>query len=214
MSDTRARILSHATEVLTSVGYAAFTVAAVRDALGLSSGSMFHAFPSKQALAAAVYVEGMADYQQVALAALESASDPESAVRALIAAHLTWVEKHRSLAGFLFTTLPDEVMELAQQPLSDHNSAFFTRLSGLFRSASSAGLMGRVEWPLAHALCIGPAQEYCRKWTRGAAARPPREAIGTLQKAALAALASTRSARSTRPRRRRPQRGKARSHTA
>jgi AcrR family transcriptional regulator len=42
---------------LPRVGYAAFTMASVRDTLGLSNGSVFHAFPSKAALAAAVYVE-------------------------------------------------------------------------------------------------------------------------------------------------------------
>jgi AcrR family transcriptional regulator len=66
VADTRARILKEGTEQFARGGYAAFTLASVRDALQLSSGSMFHAFASKAALAAAVYVEGMSAYQLVA----------------------------------------------------------------------------------------------------------------------------------------------------
>ena len=198
MSSTRAQILKEATQQLTSVGYTAFTVASVRDALGLSSGSMFHAFASKPALAAAVYVEGMSAYQRAALDAIEAEPDPAGAVSALIATHLCWIQDHPELARYLFSTLPTEVMELAQQPLSERNAAFYQRVEALFRSATAAGLMGPLDLSVAHALCIGPAQEYGRKWTRGLATAPPRALIRTLQAAALAGLASTRPARRTR----------------
>src|ERR1700759_106942 len=96
--DTRSRIVAEATRQLTEHGYAAFTIAAGRDALALSSGSMFHAFRSKPALAAAVYVEGMADYQRSATAAIRGEDDPARALGAWIAAHLGWIEDRRDLA--------------------------------------------------------------------------------------------------------------------
>lgn len=165
-------------------------MASVRDALALSSGSVFHAFASKAALAAAVYVEGMSDYQRAASQAL-AAPDAESALRQLIAVHLGWIEDHRALARYLFGTLPDEVMVLAKAPLAERNAEFFASLESLYQRAADAGLSARLEQRLAQALCIGPAQEYGRQWTRGNASISPRRVTRTLQDAAIAALAST-----------------------
>jgi hypothetical protein len=165
-------------------------------------------------LAAAVYVEGMSDYQRVAIAAVDAATDAMTALNAWIAAHLSWVQQRRALAGFLFGTLPDEVMVLASEPLSECNAAFYARMESLFRSAVDAGLMGEVDLSLAYALCIGPAQEYCRRWTRGAAATPPRALTGALQTAALAALATTCPRMRNIDKRAATQRGRARDRKA
>ncbi|HKU38878.1 MAG TPA: TetR/AcrR family transcriptional regulator [Polyangiales bacterium] len=193
--DTRQRIVAEATRQLTRTGYAAFTIAAVRDALELSSGSMFHAFASKPALAAAVYVENMAEYQRSALAAIRRSSDPKRGICAWIAAHLGWIEDHRDVARYLFSTLPDDVMAEAAPALAEHNAAFYAALEQLFENAAAAGLMGRLERRVAQVICIGPAHEYGRQWTRGDVATPPRKLSRTLQRAALAGLAATRTAR-------------------
>jgi AcrR family transcriptional regulator len=195
VKDTRERILAEATRQILRDGYAACSVASVRDALGLSSGSMFHAFPSKPALAAAVYVEGMAGYQRVACAAMRRHGEVEQALRRFIATHLAWIEDHRELARFLFATLPDEVAAEASKPLEQHNLAFFAGEAALFERATRAGLMAELPRPLAHALCIGPSQEYGRLWTRGEVGARPRRVTRLLQDAALAALASTASQR-------------------
>jgi AcrR family transcriptional regulator len=201
MSGTRERILAEATRQLLRDGYAAFAVARVRDALELSSGSMFHAFSSKPALAAAVYAEGMVEYQRAAVAAIQRAAGPAEALRALIRTHLAWIEDHRDLARFLFATPPDEVAAELAAPLASHNAAFYAEESALFARAAEAGLMGALPRALAHALCVGPAQEYGRLWTRGDATAPPRRVTRALQDAALAALAATITRRA-RPKRR------------
>ncbi|MGW4092037.1 TetR/AcrR family transcriptional regulator [Nocardia sp. NPDC004750] len=187
---TRERILAEATEQLLAKGYASFTVAGVRDRLGLSSGSMFHAFGSKAELAAAVYVSGMLDYQRTMLACLDAPDvGAEQAIRAMLAAHLGWVEDHRDLARFLFATLPDEVAGFAETELAQHNRVFFDALERRYRE-----LIGTAEpgggYPMAHAICAGPAQEYCRQWVRGRVAARPRTLTATFQEAAIAALAT------------------------
>ncbi|MBL1075925.1 TetR/AcrR family transcriptional regulator [Nocardia sp. 2] len=189
---TRDRILAEATSQLLTKGYPAFTVAAVRDALGLSSGSMFHAFPSKPALAAAVYVTGMRDYQRAAVAGLAT-SDPEDAVRAFIAAHLAWVEDHRDLARFLFATQPPELAAHAEPELAQHNREFYAALTACYRALPVAGALGSGTsdpggYPAIHAVALGPAQEYCRQWVRGTVDTPPRTLVPALQQAAIAGL--------------------------
>lgn len=184
-------ILAEATRQLGEGGYAAFTVASVRDALGLSSGSMFHAFASKAALAAAVYVEGMAAYQAEALAAIQGAPSAQAAVCAWVNTHLVWIERNRELSRYLFSTLPADVFEEAAQPLAAHNERYYAGLKALFTRATQAGLVGRVPHKVTHVLCIAAAHEYGRMWTRGLVEEPPTRVSQRLQHAALAALAST-----------------------
>ncbi|MEU2101559.1 TetR/AcrR family transcriptional regulator [Nocardia sp. NPDC019255] len=188
---TRERILAEATRQLLAKGYASFTVAGVRDRLGLSSGSMFHAFGSKAELAAAVYVSGMLDYQRTVLERLDAPdAGADQAIRAMLAAHLGWVQDHRELAGFLFATLPDEVVGYAEPELAQHNRVFFGALQRRYLELLGAAEAGGEGYPVAHAICVGPAQEYCRQWVRGRVTAPPRTLTATLQEAAVAALAT------------------------
>lgn len=191
VSSTRRRILDEATAQLLARGYSAFTIAGVRDRLGLSSGSMFHAFASKPALVAAVYVEGMRNYQESAIAAIEGRADPVGAIEDWIAAHLRWVSTHPELARFLFATQPPEVMDEAALPLADANAAFSTAVEGILCAAVAGGLMAPVSTALGHSLVMGATQEYCRRWTRGDAVDDPVDLITIHQRAAIAALRST-----------------------
>jgi hypothetical protein len=127
----------------------------------------------------------------VASAALAAESAPERALMALIAAHLGWIEDHQALARYLFGSLPDEVLALAEPPLAAHNARFFAVLDALYQRLARAGFMGALDRSTARALCIGPAQEYGRQWTRGMTKEPPRKRVRVLQRAALAALATT-----------------------
>lgn len=190
---TRRRILEEATRQLLEKGYPAFTIAGVRDALGLSSGSMFHAFASKPALVGEVYVQGMRDYQDVAVAAITSVDDPAQAIRAWIEAHLSWVTAHRELARFLFSGQPDEVVAASADGLADANAAFYKAVEDLFAAAVDVGLMAPLPLGVGYSLVMGPTQEYCRRWTRGAAGDDPITLAGPFTRAARAALLATRT---------------------
>ena len=192
MLTTRDRIVAEATRQLLEVGTEAFTVASVRDALRLSSGSMFHAFGSKPALVAEVYVRGMRSYQREAVAALTAHTDPARAIEAWIETHLRWVTENRDLADYLFSTQPAAVRDEAAGPLQEANEAFYAAAGDVFDRAAAAGLMAPLSLDVAHALTMGPTQEYCRRWTRAAALDPPTELTSTFTRAAQSALAASR----------------------
>ena len=191
MTTTRQRILDEATAQLLERGYSNFTIASVRDALGLSSGSMFHAFASKPALAAEVFVSGMRSYQRAAMEAIADLDEPVAAVEAWIEAHLRWVSGHRDLARFLFATQPDEVMAAAAGPLAEANDAFTKTVDDLLHHAVEAGALAPLPAGVAHSLAMGAVQEYSRRWTRGAAPVDPAALVGTFQRAAVQAMRST-----------------------
>lgn len=79
----------------------------------------------------------------------------------------------------------------ATAQLGTLNAAFHVALDSCYAAAIEQGLMAPLQRQLAHAICIGPAQEYCRQWIRGNATRPPREVSQTIANASLAALRST-----------------------
>ncbi|MEZ5246076.1 MAG: TetR/AcrR family transcriptional regulator [Acidimicrobiales bacterium] len=188
---TRERILNEATRQLLELGYSAFTMVSVRDALGLSSGSMFHAFESKPALVAEIYVEGMRRYQSTAIEALTSTPDPVAAVESLVETHLCWVRDNRELARFLFSTQPDEVIDAAAPTLTDANTVFFSAVESVLDAAVEAGVMAPLPPGVGHSVLMGAVQEYCRQWTRGTTTVDPGDLVGVYQRVAVAAMRAT-----------------------
>src|SRR5437764_15041823 len=97
-----AAILQAALEAFDEHGFAAATVEEIRVRSGASIGSIYHHFGGKEGIAAELYVQGVRDYQDGFVRALERhAGDAEAGVRALVRHHLRWVQRHPRLARFL-----------------------------------------------------------------------------------------------------------------
>jgi acyl-CoA thioester hydrolase len=191
MADTKTRILKHTLGILSDRDAQSLIMRDIAGDLNISSGSLFHAFPNKQALLAACFAEGIRRYHDEAIKALERTDEPIGALRALIAAHLLWIEGNAGLARFLFTSLPTEVDTDAKALATQTNRRFAAALGDLFASLTSDGAMADVSPQLAHSLAIGPSQEYCRKWLRNTTETRPSTFIKSFEGAAVAALAAT-----------------------
>ena len=61
-SSTRSRLLDAAATVFLAHGYAAASMDMVRQAAGVSNGSLYHHFPSKALLADALYAHTLRDF--------------------------------------------------------------------------------------------------------------------------------------------------------
>ncbi len=103
LTDTRRRVLDVALECFLADGYEQTTIARIRKLSGTSNGALFHHFPSKEAIADALYVEAIASFQAGLwdLLSREPAS-LRDAVRGTIAHQLTWTEQHADLARFIY----------------------------------------------------------------------------------------------------------------
>ncbi len=76
---------------------------AVRERAGISNGSLFHFFRSKEALGATLYQEGILNYQHGLLETLGAhTTNAASGISALVNFHLQWVEENVQLSRFLF----------------------------------------------------------------------------------------------------------------
>src|SRR5882724_3053789 len=101
--DRRQTILDAALACFVEKGLLATTIDEIRLAAGASIGSLYHHVDSKDDLAAALYVEGLRDYQEGAIAELRARPGAEQGVKAAVVHHLRWVMCHNDLARFIFS---------------------------------------------------------------------------------------------------------------
>jgi AcrR family transcriptional regulator len=166
--DRREKILAAARDVFVEAGFAAATIDEIRARSGASVGSIYHHFGGKEGLAAALYVEGLGDYQRGLLDALRgSRDDAEAGIKAVVRHHLRWVQANRTLAQFLLTRREPEVRLASQAPLRDLNREMFAELDGWIAHHVEAGAIAPLSRDALYAVAIGPAQELSRHWLAG-----------------------------------------------
>jgi len=92
--DRRERILSSSAELFATKGIAATTVRDIGETAGVFSGSLYHYFKSKNAIASEILDRFMADIQQRFDRVDERANNPADSVQGLILETLLVIEEH------------------------------------------------------------------------------------------------------------------------
>jgi AcrR family transcriptional regulator len=181
-SDARNRLLHVARRRFAVDGALVPTLDEVRREADVSVGALYHHFPDKPALAAAVYAQLIGEYQAGFVNMLREHDTAESGIRGGVAYHLRWVSEHRGEARLL---LGDR---LDSPALRDANRDFFSAVRDWWRPHHTYGALRPMRLGITAALWLGPAQEYSRYWIAGGDAQMPREAVETFASAAWAAL--------------------------
>jgi AcrR family transcriptional regulator len=132
---------------------------AVRQRAGVSNGSLFHHFPSRQALTTAVLAAGLRDHQRTLLDQLDGA-DAERGVGGVVRRHLQWVQEHPAVARLLLSTT-DLPAGALPAPVLVENREFFGAVA---RWLTARGWTGEPELFVLVALWIGPSHECSRRW--------------------------------------------------
>jgi AcrR family transcriptional regulator len=188
-ADTRRCILEAALVCFLEDGYEQATVSRIRERSGVSNGAFFHHFPSKEALADALYVEGIASFQLGLWEMLRRRPRSlRTAVRGTIAHQLSWVELNSDLARFVYMR---GHLDWDSQGAAEV-SALNAELSAAFR-AWMAPFVERGELRVSSMLLIsaivnGPAHALARRWLAGQLEKPPTAYVEPLADAAWAAL--------------------------
>ena len=175
----RERLLAAALHRFAADGVLGTTLDAVRAEAGVSVGAIYHHFPDKQALAAAVYTHALAAYQRSFLAVLDE--HDESARRrsprswphaALVRAHAGRRDRCSCRAG-----RPAATSGRAQP------RAFFARVMRWWRPHVHHGALRDLPVAVISAVWLGPALELVRHGHT-----PTRRDVAVLSAAAVAAL--------------------------
>jgi AcrR family transcriptional regulator len=186
--DRRQEILSAALTAFVEKGFAAATIDDVRRLSGASTGSIYHHFGGKEGLAAALYVEGLGEYQQGFLERLRAARGPEEAVKGLVRHHLRWVERNPNLARFILNRRQTEVLAATEEPMRELNRSFMAEATTLLEPWVASGALRRLPLDLFNAVLLGPLHEFTRHWLAGRTKTTIRSAERALADAAWGAL--------------------------
>jgi AcrR family transcriptional regulator len=158
----QADILKAARKHFLTKGYAATTIADIRAASGATTGSIYHAFASKEAIAVALVREAISDWSAVTYARA-TGQDFRSLLEATVEGLIVWGsgdrESFRIMDELRALALRHEggtqLRDLIDDGRGDARSAF--------DAAVAAGVVRDLPWPIASALMLGPAYEYLRQ---------------------------------------------------
>jgi AcrR family transcriptional regulator len=176
--NARGRLIQTARRRFAADGAIAATLDEIRRDADVSVGALYHHFPDKPALAAAVYAQLMSEYQRSFVAMLRRQDTAEDGIRGGVAHHLRWVAANRGEAALLLGDRLDGA------ELRDANTAFFAAVRDWWRPHHTYGALRPMQAGITAALWIGPAQEFSRYWIAGEEAKMPRGVIKTFADAA------------------------------
>ncbi|MDA0350812.1 MAG: TetR/AcrR family transcriptional regulator [Chloroflexi bacterium] len=185
---TRGAILDAALELFSARGYEATTIEDVREQSGASTGSIYHHFGSKQALAAALFLDGLAAFQQQAIEVYEQHPGAEDGVRAIVHLYLRWAVENPRLARFMLTAREPAVRAATDPELAALNRRFFEVSTGWGDRNIDAGQLRPLSPELFRAIVIGPAEAFTRRWLAGRFDSPVDDAAAELADAAWRAV--------------------------
>ncbi|WP_218667988.1 TetR/AcrR family transcriptional regulator [Sphingopyxis sp. KK2] len=149
------------------------SVATICQRSGVSNGSFFHAFPTKDALAADLFLAILIDYHGEIVAALTRSSDAKAGIEAIILAHLRWVTEERQKAKYLFEQAKAEWLNSIRAEQSAENERFVAIVDGWRTPFVEAGKLRAMPVSIFVAQIIGPAQIMCRAWLGGRSSNEP-----------------------------------------
>lgn len=159
------------------------TLEDIRGEAGVSVGALYHHFPDKAALAAALYVELTGEFQDGFLAELRAHPRAEDGVKAGVRFYLRGVSANRAGAAFLLGGRPEN-----DAALRERNRPFFAEATAWWETHVHYGALRSLPFDLIHALWLGPAHEYTRHWVAGRGKRVPGAVADVLADAAWQTL--------------------------
>jgi AcrR family transcriptional regulator len=160
----RKAIIEAALACFAEQGFSETTLEHIRVRSRASTGSIYHHFRSKEQLAAAVYVEGVVDYQTGLLAELARHQDARAGIAAMVRYYLRWVADHPEWARYLSRMRQAEFLEPTSERLKELNRALVREVSRWFEPHIRAGRLRNLPRDLYVALLLGPSQEFARQY--------------------------------------------------
>jgi AcrR family transcriptional regulator len=157
----RGSIVSAALDLTAAHGWDGVSLQAIRQRAGVSNGSLFHHFPTRDVLAGAVVAAAMSDHQDDLLAELRSAGSARAGVTGVVRCHLRWVADNPRLARLLLSASPESLRAGLTSTALEENRSFFAAVTDWL---TGHGWAGTPPLTTVVALWLGPAQHQARGW--------------------------------------------------
>ena len=171
---TRTRVIEAAARLFAERGLEAVSIQDIRDASGVSNGSIFHHFGSKNGVALQVYLAERRAYWDHAISALEAhPGDPVDALGAAARATLAYQEANPERHNFMIECASSTWTRAHAEPVQALNAAFTDRFLAWAAPHAAAGRLRPLHPELVAALVFGPSQWLARSWLTGLTIDPP-----------------------------------------
>jgi AcrR family transcriptional regulator len=166
----RAQVLRAALACFIERGYTASTMEDIRQASGVSIGSIYHHFGSKEELAVALHREYLKRWWALSEDVIRSGRSARAVVRGLVGSYLRWVEEEPGLIRFMFF-LPEslQIRAVAREELREEFSAGQQEIWTWLEAQAERGTIRPLPMDLYHAAIFGPMLEHVGRWLRGVA---------------------------------------------
>ena len=188
-TDTRRRILDVALDCFLAQGYEQTTIAEIRKRSGTSNGALFHHFPAKEAIAAALYVEAIASFQEGLWELVSHAPGSlRDAVHGALEHQLTWTERNADLARFIYARGHLDWDTAAGAELAARNRDLAAAFRQWMAPLVASGEIRPGPMLLISAVVSGPAHAIAQRWLAGHLDRPLTSFLDELTTAACAGL--------------------------
>jgi AcrR family transcriptional regulator len=189
---TRDRILKAALACFIESGYEQSTITRIRERSGVSNGALFHHFPTKEAIADALYVNAIASFQEGLWALVQRRSRaPRGAIRGTISHQLDWIEANEDRARFLYMRGHLEWDSPAGAELKELNRSLAEAYRRWMAPFFQTGQIRPMSMLMLTAIVTGPVHAIARRWLAGQLNSPLHTYLDELVDAGCAALSGT-----------------------
>lgn len=182
--------IAAAKKLFSERGYDAVSTAEIRQAAGMSNGSLFHHFGNKEGIAVAVFVSLVRTYQADIAEKLSPTRQAAEGIEAFIRAHNQWIEGDPDGARILFNGHHPSWSDEALKKIRAENQGFGQALLDWKNNLDDKERLDNWSLALILATLVGPTQVMCRAWLSGQSKVPPSENVESLVKLAKNALLS------------------------
>jgi AcrR family transcriptional regulator len=165
-SNARADLLRVARARFLERGFGATSLDEIRREAGVSNGSLFHFFRTKNHVARALYVDAVGAYKSALLEALRNDPPARTGVDALVNAHVGWVLKNRADARVLVELRDATMIDGVALEWSSVNDETFAALRSWVKRCVDRGEMSDLPFDVWMSLVFAPVLMLTRAWAK------------------------------------------------
>lgn len=181
---TKAALLEAAKALFLSQGFEATSMDQVRQRAGVSNGSLYHHYPTKNHLARALYEDALRHFHAALLTAIAQEVSAQQGVQAMVATYIAWVHQHPDRARVLHELRHTTAIAGAESDWGSLNAEAVGRLRAWVRQQAEAGRLQALPFPVWMALVFAPVLQLTPQWLK-----QPRPSVPPKLRAALALAA-------------------------
>ena len=166
-SQRRRSILDASLRCFLERGVEAATIEQIRDASGTSSGSIYHHFGSKQAIAIALYVEGLQELDELYRQAIAGQTSLEAGLSSIIHSYFRWIDRNRDWALYLLRVATADLSAGDVEAVDEVNRRSREMIIEWLRPFAQRGELADIPEGLYSSLIFGPTTHFARHWLVG-----------------------------------------------